>query len=375
MKDRPSRSDVFIAATAAWFWLAVVVVALLCSGAAHGATAANLRHAVCRVHNQLVGFNNVGSGTLIDKTDNGREGLVLTCAHLFREGTGNIVVEFADGKTHGAKLVAIDRQADLAALAIGSPSGEPAVVSFQVGRQSQLQACGYGPSGVYRCAAGPYVGETQDSGQLSLLIGDGVRSGDSGGGVFDDRGRLVAVIWGTRDGVTYASAGGPLRRFLGRVVRVRRQTNCPDGTCPLQQESSENRITKRRPFRPQQNNAGNSNELARRISALEQGKQDRGDYLTQDDLPDLGNYARQSDVERLDSEGQTRHESLLARIGSLASGASAGRAASTLAVGALGISGPAGWAAIAAGTVGGWLIGRRLKRRGAGGRRRRGFRG
>ena len=73
------------------------------------------RSAVCRVHNRLATFNNVGSGTLVDKTDDGGEGLVLTCAHLFSEGTGAVVVEFPGGKTHGAKLVAIDHEADLAA--------------------------------------------------------------------------------------------------------------------------------------------------------------------------------------------------------------------------------------------------------------------
>ena len=60
----------------------------------------------------------IGSGTLVDKSDDGREGLVLTCAHLFSEGVGTVVVEFPGGKSHGAKVVAIDREADLAALAI-----------------------------------------------------------------------------------------------------------------------------------------------------------------------------------------------------------------------------------------------------------------
>ena len=78
--------------------------------------------ALCRVNNRLAAFNNVGSGTLIDRSDDGREGLVLTCAHLFSEGVGEVVVSFPGGKTHGAKLVAIDREADLAALAISNPA-------------------------------------------------------------------------------------------------------------------------------------------------------------------------------------------------------------------------------------------------------------
>ena len=42
--------------------------------------------------NKLGEFTNVGSGTLIDTSES--QGLVLTCAHLFAEGAGEIVVEF-----------------------------------------------------------------------------------------------------------------------------------------------------------------------------------------------------------------------------------------------------------------------------------------
>jgi len=383
MKDRPRRSDVRLAAVVAWLWFALMVVVVLCSGAAHGAdavTAAKLQRAVCRIHNQLTGFNNIGSGTLIDKTDDSREGLVLTCAHLFREGVGNVVVEFANGTTHGAKLIDIDRQADLAALAIANPTRRPAMVSFTIGQQSLLHACGYGPRGVYRCGTGPGVGQVAGPGQLSLLIADSVRSGDSGGGVFDEQGRLVAVIWGTRDGVTYASTGRPFRRFVRRILGTRMRTDCPTGRCPFQ-EGGRRRAEggrpdkKRRPLGPRSDAGSNYDALARRIDALEQNKQDRGDYLTRGDLPDLGGYVHQEEMHRLEQKSAQRHESLLKRLGALTSGASLGRKAGTAAVTALGISGPAGWAMIAAGTVGGWLIGRQIKRRGAGGRRRHGFPG
>ncbi|NOZ39154.1 MAG: hypothetical protein GXP24_02865, partial [Planctomycetes bacterium] len=58
-------------------------------------------------------------------------------------------------------------------------------------------------------------------------------------------------------------------------------------------------------------------------------------------------------------------------------GRSVGNAAGTAAVGLLGLSGPAGWGVIAAASVGGWLVGRRVNRKlsGAGGRRERRFRG
>ncbi len=231
MRGEPSRKELTVALVAALSWLAVVLIALICSAAAYGQSTGS---AVCRVHNRLGGFANVGSGTLVDKTEDGREGLVLTCCHLFREGTGQVVVQFDDGRSHGARVVALDRDADLAALAIANPRAEPVGVNLTIGRQAKLSACGFGQTGQYRCAVGIYGGESRAPGQTSLLVNNGVRSGDSGGGVFDEQGQLVAVVWGERDGVTYASCGTPLRDFLGRVLGRRTQlvVNCPNGLCP-----------------------------------------------------------------------------------------------------------------------------------------------
>jgi len=367
-------------------FLAAIILTLLgaCTTAqSRATTAADLQPAVCRIHNRMNGSTNIGSGTLVDRTNDGREGLVLTCAHLFHEGVGEIVVTFPNGQTHGAKLVHTDRQADLAALAIANPRVEPAPISLAALQQGRLFACGYGPRGVYRCAVGPGIGEAVNTGQLSLMIANGVRSGDSGGGVFDEQGRLVAVIWGESQGVTYASYGRPLQKFLGRVLGRRTATvsSCPNGLCPRQQPAV------RSPIRQRPIDTGSSarwKELGERVDRLEKEKQDRGDFVTRADLNGflrgnaLDDYACTEDLRQVESESRKNHATLLDRISNLAqaSGASVGRAAGKATVGFLGLSGPAGWGILAATTIGGWLIGRRMKRRvrGAGGRRRRPFR-
>ncbi len=222
---------------------------------------------------------------------------------------------------------------------------------------------------------------------MSLLIGDGVRSGDSGGGVFDEQGRLVAVIWGEAQGVTYASYGGPLRRFLGRTLkrfRIGRQQavttkGCAGGICPIRAWPYSGGL--RSPVRqtPALGNGQHSivvdsrwADYEKKLEQLRNEKQDRGDYVTRGELPDLGGYARRESVDRIESESTSRHAGLLSRIETL-NGRSVGKAAGAAAAGLLGLSGPAGWAVIAASSVGGWLIGRRIKKRarGAGGRRRR----
>jgi hypothetical protein len=296
--------------------------------------------ASCRIHNRLAQFNNVGSGTLVDVTDDGTEGLVLTCAHLFTEGVGQIVVEFPQGKSHGAKLVAIDRGADLAALAISKPEGLRSSVKFEIEKNQAVRACGFGPLGIYECASGPVVGEVSDAEQVSVLIGDAVRSGDSGGGVFDSEGNLVAVVWGEAGGVTYASGGAPLRRFLDRVLgrRTAFVYACPGGTCPRPSAPIFGpRAEPRVPTLPAEAGVPAQSEaldeLRRRIAALEQSKQDRGEYVTRGELNSF-----------LNEVGSSLPESVAKPQA------------------AIGITGLAGWGVVGVTTVGGWLAGRLMRR-------------
>jgi hypothetical protein len=307
--------------------------------------------AACRVHNQLSGGANVGSGTLIDVTASGERGLVLTCAHLFTEGTGQVVVEFPNGKRHGALVVAIDQQADLAALEISRPAGTAVEVNQQTAAAGNLTACGFGPTGAYRCAAGPTLGYSEGPGQMSVRIGGAVRSGDSGGGVFDNRGRLVAVVWGESGGVTYASTGRPLGRFLDRVLGRRANAGassplanaprgelvCPDGTCPLIGGGPQTPMV----TTPAVESPGQSCACGDAMAAIA-ARLDAMESRPMPSTPVIGGGAS----------------------GDLPSSwGGAARAAAMLATTLLGVSGPAGWGIIAASTIGGWLLGRGLKRR------------
>ncbi len=345
MNPSREKNRVLTSTIAGWCWLVVLLTVLLamCSRCQGSAVP---HEAVCRVTNKLDEFTNVGSGTLIDTSKT--QGLVLTCAHLFAEGTGDIVVEFPGSKSHGARLVDLDRDADLAALVITNPASRSAAVQFDVQQTDKLSACGFGPQGEYCCATGPIVGEANSAGQRSILIGDAVRSGDSGGGVFDSEGRLVAVVWGEASGITYASYGPPLRRFLDRVLGRRTATvyACPNGMCP--------RAAPQDPVKSPPAEAPRSGQ-----PQLPGVARDQFDALVQR-------------VDRLESESDTRHSSLVGRLEQLAKTSGTGVAGTAASL--LGISGPAGWAVIATGSVGGWLIGRLWKRRGAGGRRRERFR-
>lgn len=193
-------------------WIAVG--AALCGAACHANSTAS-----CRVENLLSdGERSLGSGTLVDVAADGERGLVLTCAHLFGAGSGQIVVTFPNGRRHGGLLVARDAAADLAAVEIAHPTCSPAEVHFGRLLGNRYTACGYGPRGRRRCVTGESLGVVVTEARENLQIRAAVRSGDSGGGVFDQQGHLAAVVWGVANGVTYASTGAPLQAFLQRLL-------------------------------------------------------------------------------------------------------------------------------------------------------------
>jgi hypothetical protein len=390
----PHCRELVVAAAAGAVW-ALVGVAL----AAHGANGS------CRIQNYLPGAANVGSGTLIDVTADRTRGLVLSCAHLFTEGQGRIVVEFPDGRRHGANLVAIDRHADLSALEIAEPPIAPASIGTGVDRDATLTACGFGPSGAYRCVAGQIVGTSASTGQENLQIAGAVRSGDSGGGVFDPSGRLVGVAWGEAGGVTYASTGRPLQAFLNRVLGSRRNgtvatgasppvaagqmlvANCPTGTCPLIRPLAPNSFGIAPAGRSPTAGGGSSTAIgnaatacpcncngacgtqlaaiASRIDALDAAKQDRGNYA---DAAALAPLARAEQLATIERQSRERESALIGRLESRLESldplvGAAGRAALPVVLPALGISGPLGWGVLAAASIGSALITRQFSRR------------
>jgi hypothetical protein len=348
MMRRELAAAVVLAAV--WAVLGFVLSAVVAKPASGGEIAAACHAAgACRVMNHLPGgATNVGSGTLVDVAPGGGRGLVLTCAHLWSEGAGQAIVEFADGRTHGARLVALDRAADLAALEIANPRVAAAEIS-PLASSPVLTACGFGPTGDFRCVRGRVLGQVESAGQSSAKIAGAVRSGDSGGGVFDEHGRLAGVVWGECDGVTYASTGGPLRRFLSRVLgrsmgkspaTVAPLADCPDGRCPLQAPT----VVGSAP-------AGRGPAASAAGSGGACGADCAGDVRYQELMRAIeGLASRDAATERSPAEPR------------LDTGLS-GLAAAAMA--AMGISGPAGWGVLAGASIASWLAGRWLRRRAA----------
>ena len=174
--------------------------------------------AVVRVSNRQGATQALGSGTLVDK--NREHGLVLTCAHLFDDGVGTVVVQFAGGKSYGAKVLEIDRAWDLAALLIYAPNVEPVAVADATPRiGTALESCGYGVDGRLWCNRGRLLRAVTAQGTPtpeSFELSGSARQGDSGGPVLDGERRLVGVLFGANGQVVAATGCGPVRRFLAR---------------------------------------------------------------------------------------------------------------------------------------------------------------
>ncbi len=172
--------------------------------------------AIVRIVNTQGAARTFGTGTLIDV--DAQRGLILTCAHLFRETVGTITATFADQTAFEAALVKIDPVVDLAALAIRAPRVRPIVIAEDYPKRGDpLVSCGYGSDGRLWCNRGQalgYVTLVGSQGSETLELTGAARFGDSGGPVLDRNHHLVAVLFGTNGRVVDGTICGRIRRFL-----------------------------------------------------------------------------------------------------------------------------------------------------------------
>ncbi len=327
--------------------------------------------AFCRI---TVGDGTAGSGTLISRS--AKAGLVLTCSHLFDTSTANIVVAFPNGQRLAGYIVERDRANDLTALVIARPDVAPIAVA-EGDAAGTVAACGFGPNGQFRAVSGTVVGQATAAraSSPSLVMSGAVRPGDSGGGVLNAAGRLVGVIWGQRDGMTYATCGRPLRALVDRVLGRQPGAGSTEGGAGAAQPGAGS--TDRGVNTPTSNQSPQmdwptwATDIEERIRALDAAKQDKGDYLQRGDLPDTSQFARRDELDGGLASVQGRFDSILHSVevvrqrvdgvslgqGGFFSGLSIGK----LLVGALGLSGPLAAAVM----VAGGLIGLRRGQRGA----------
>jgi thioredoxin 1 len=167
----------------------------------------------------------IGSGALVRW--NGRN-VVLTARHVVN-GAKRIVIELCTGKKHEARVLKIDAVWDCAVLELsGQPEGVlPAELELGDAAMQQagnrLESCGYGPDGRLACNSGLFLGYRRSGERPQgpddwMILSGHARQGDSGGPVFNERGRLVGVLWGTDGESVVAVQAGRLHLLLDAAV-------------------------------------------------------------------------------------------------------------------------------------------------------------
>ena len=162
----------------------------------------------------------LGSGVLVAVS--GTHGLVVTNWHVVRDASGPILVSFPDGFGCNAVVLATDHTWDLAALAIARPKVQPVMIATAPPRPGEvLTIAGYGRDS-YRAISGrctEYLSPGGSNPSEIVELDVAARQGDSGGPIFNARGELAGVLFGSNDSFiagqyTMGSYCGRVRRFL-----------------------------------------------------------------------------------------------------------------------------------------------------------------
>ena len=176
----------------------------------------------------------LGTGTLVAVSDT--HGLVITNWHVVRDARGNtILVLFPDGFASPATVLKTDRDWDLAALAIWRPRANPVAIAREAPRPGEwLAIAGYG-QGAYRTVKGictQYLAPTLRLPQELVELRATARQGDSGGPIFNSRGELAGVLFGSGKSETMGSYCGRVREFLAPLKETFYRLPVPEGMAP-----------------------------------------------------------------------------------------------------------------------------------------------
>jgi serine protease Do len=161
----------------------------------------------------------LGSGTLIDVSE--RHGLVLTNWHVVKDAAGNVIVSFPDGFQTPGYVIKMDRDWDLAAVAIWKPQVKPVPIAPAVPQRGEpLTIAGYG-GGNYRAQTGRCVQFLAPGPNMPydiVEVSAAARHGDSGGPIFNACGELAGVLFGEGGGMTSGSAAARVRWFVASIA-------------------------------------------------------------------------------------------------------------------------------------------------------------
>lgn len=177
-----------------------------------------------------------GSGTLISVNNNKRhpknkclsEAIVVTCNHVTPERSPMVSVKWQDGSKYPAMVIARDTKTDVSILRTWVKAGTtPAAMNIlPLTRGTKVKCFGYG--GIVDVTKPRYFEAEILSHDISdsIIIDEDVVPGDSGGGVFNEKGQLIGIIahgnsrFQSVDGTTYTPIGqGATAALILRLLK------------------------------------------------------------------------------------------------------------------------------------------------------------
>lgn len=180
------------------------------------------------------GHNSIGSGVLIRYS--GRV-VLLTARHVVRDARA--VWIWLRGGWHPVRVLRVDATWDAA---VGDPGevGDVAAAELEFGEAAhpkkgdRLESCGFGPDQRFAVNSGRFLYYRAAAGQVTtdwMVLSGPARGGDSGGPIFNERGRVVGVLWGTDNSEVVGAQAGRLHVLLEEACGKWKQTagNCLPG--------------------------------------------------------------------------------------------------------------------------------------------------
>jgi hypothetical protein len=164
--------------------------------------------------------------------------LVLTARHVVKDAKAVWILTHT-GKWHRAVVLNVDAHWDCAVLRCpdGLPEIKPCDLEF--GREAvlapemRLESCGYGPDGKLACNGGLFLGYRRSSADPAkgpddwFEISGHARPGDSGGPIFNARGCVVGILWGTNGEIVVGVQPGRIHIAIKDALTVRQSAFQP----------------------------------------------------------------------------------------------------------------------------------------------------
>jgi len=166
------------------------------------------------------GVIELGSGVIIQDREGDRH--VLSAAHLFRDGVGDVTIQDVFSVHYRVHLVEIDSVYDLALLKIldGCELPPMAVCKKFPEAGDEIRVGGYGKNGQLKIISGVikgYVPTSEGTSFETIKFSGAVRQGDSGGPVYNKSGEIVGIVWGTDGRDSYATYNGRICELIRKM--------------------------------------------------------------------------------------------------------------------------------------------------------------